>query len=141
MMETQKVPASPTRDCIPSGHSGADLLRLALADAKTPEDRRLVEQAAGAAAYEMLAVVHRRLNTESGESASLGPFIVAHQHVIWELEALATGSRASLLEFWSLASCPADLYADELQGAHRRSAELVSRHLPTKRMVQHRDAC
>lgn len=114
--------------------SGPDLVRQALAAATGSEERRLVRQAAGEAALELVAELERRFETESVAPPRLGPFLDAWRRIIWELEALAAGVRLTPLHLHALAPGAEDPSEAEFVEAARCSAELVGATLPQQRI-------
>jgi hypothetical protein len=109
--------------------SGAELVRLALAAAKTPEEREVAWQAASQAAHEISLLLHRHW-ARRGRRGGLDPITVARQHAIRELHAATVNSTMPMpphLAF--LLPSERRLCQEELRTARRLSAKVVRQSL------------
>jgi len=109
-------------------HSGAELVREALAAAKTLEEQDVVRHAADHAASEMAELLRRFESMQ----IDIYPITAARQRVIDELQAVVKNT-------WPPPPAPAffssferGLYERELDTARRISADVVRQSLPPR---------
>lgn len=106
-------------------HSGAELVREALAAATTAEEQEAVRHAADLAANEMTALLRR------GESMRIDiyPITAARQRVIDELNAVVQNTWPPPPPPAFFSSFERGLYERELDTARRHSADVVRQSL------------
>ena len=109
-------------------HSGADLVRQALAAAKTPEDQAAVRQAIAEAAQEIHAQQHDDTDTES-EYPDSDPIAIARDHAVRELRAAAVDSTMRPPRVTHLSWEELEMFQEELELARKRAAATVRRSL------------
>ena len=108
--------------------SGVDLVRQAIAAAKSPEEQQAVRQAITEAAEEILTQLHDDPDTE-GEYADPDPIAIAQQHAIRELRAAAADTTMRPPRVTHLSLEDLEMFEKELESARERAAVLVRRSL------------
>ena len=109
--------------------SGAELVRQALAAAKTPAEQKVVRRAIAEAAKGIQAQVGEALDTEYADEDS-DPVAIAREHAIRELRAAAVDTtmrpppRVTNLSLKEL-----QMFEEELELARERAATIVRRSL------------
>jgi hypothetical protein len=110
-------------------NSGADLVRQALAAAKTPQEQAAVRQAVDDAARAILGELDADPETEIEERNS-DPIAIAREHAIRELRAAAAETTMRPPPRVTHFSLPElKLFEAELESARRRAATTVRRSL------------
>ena len=110
--------------------SGAELIRQALANAQTPEERKTAEDAAATVAREITAYLHRHWDEQGTGASREDPIAGACQFVIRELYAAATGIDITALGLGPSLPSKETPFEKELEVMRQRSAEIVSKNLP-----------
>jgi len=108
--------------------SAADLVRQALAAAKTPEEQDAVREAVAEAAQEILAQLHDDPDTES-EYPDSDPVAIAREHAVRELRAAAADTTMRPPRVTHLSLEELEMFQDELELARERAATTVRRSL------------
>jgi len=109
-------------------YSGADLVRQALAAAKTPEEQDAVKQAVAEAALEILAQLHDDPEIES-EYPDSDPIAIARELAIRELRAAAVDTTMRPPRVTHLSLEQLEVFEAELESARKRAANTVRRSL------------
>ena len=114
---------------MPDTNTGAELVRQALAAAKTPEEQAAVRQAVTEAAQQIRRELDADLDTES-EYPETDPIAIARDHAIRELRAAAVDTtmrppaRASHLSLEELT-----MFEEELESVRQRAATIIRQSL------------